>query len=140
MALQDRYIVIKRADLRKVTSTSPDLKSNKEVQAEQFASEVRQLANKPPLECIVIESDWPEYLPALAALTRRIENEGRTAKPKPYVVLYATSRSELEDYVADAYRLGYQPTGGVVKSDSTWNQAMVYAPTVGMVVNVANTK
>jgi len=33
----------------------------------------RELQAKPPLQCVVVESDWPEYEPIWAAIARRMD-------------------------------------------------------------------
>lgn len=34
----------------------------------------RHLAGKPPLECVVVEADWPEYEPTWDAIAARMAN------------------------------------------------------------------
>lgn len=34
----------------------------------------RHMAGKPPLECVVVESDWPEYEPTWDAIAARVAN------------------------------------------------------------------
>ncbi|MFG0272734.1 hypothetical protein [Pseudomonas sp. zjy_14] len=66
---EDRYIVIKRSDLDKL---HPSYKGN-------FLLELNCIsAQMPSRECLVIESDWPEYKPAWAAIEARV-----TGKPAP---------------------------------------------------------
>ncbi|WP_264313135.1 hypothetical protein [Pseudomonas putida] len=69
---EDRYIVIKRSDLGKLTYTEQRV----------FSAQCRKLhermfaAGAPARQFLVIESDWPEYEPAWAAIESRV-----TGKP-----------------------------------------------------------
>lgn len=85
---EDRYIVIKRSDLEKL---HPSYKG-------QFHLELNCIsAQMPSRKCLVIESDWPEYEPAWAAIEARV-----TGKPveqhqgEPAEV--AQLRKECESY------------------------------------------
>ncbi len=62
--LENRYIVIKCADI----DNKPFEKS-----LSDSANTIRYKSGKPPLECLVIESDWPEYPIVLQMLKDRIE-------------------------------------------------------------------
>lgn len=73
---EERYIVFKISDLGN---------SFKGDEIRQLAREyVEQLRRngKPPLECVVVESDWPEYEPTWKAIEARM-----TGAPEEYVVL-----------------------------------------------------
>lgn len=63
MKLEHRYYVIKKSEC------SP----SERVLAESVGKGTRIRAKKPPLECLVIEKDWPEYLPTLALLAARVD-------------------------------------------------------------------
>ena len=52
---EERYIVFKLADL------GNSLKGDEIRQLAREYAEQRHLKGKPPLECVVVESDWPEY-------------------------------------------------------------------------------
>ncbi|UVL22430.1 hypothetical protein [Pseudomonas donghuensis] len=60
---EDRYIVIKRSDLKNVP-----VNYRSHLVDPMFSL----LAHLPHRECLVIESDWPEYEPAWAAIEARV--------------------------------------------------------------------
>ncbi|ATP44395.1 hypothetical protein CR511_10175 [Pseudomonas putida] len=63
---ENRYIVIKRSDLAKVPVNYRSA----------LVEPVSHLqAHLPPRECLVIESDWPEYEPAWTAIKARVTGE-----------------------------------------------------------------
>lgn len=66
---EDRYIVIKRSDLANVPAN---------YRSALVDPIYPLLAHLPSRECLVIESDWPEYEPAWAAIERRV-----TGAPAP---------------------------------------------------------
>lgn len=70
MNLENRYLVLKRADIEKYISLSDQLILANIYQAIEYN---RHDEERPPLECIVIESDWPEYEPTLSALETRVD-------------------------------------------------------------------
>ncbi|AZC19584.1 hypothetical protein [Pseudomonas sp. CMR5c] len=79
---EDRYFVIKRSDLDKLSPLDRDVvKSNLEhIAAILFGW------NVPDREYLVIESDWPEYEPAWAAIKARVTGESiATPKPAGYI-------------------------------------------------------
>ncbi|ALX96102.1 hypothetical protein AV650_22300 [Serratia fonticola] len=74
MKRENRYIVIKRTDLENVElagllrpSEIDSLKSLLETIAR-----IRLIEGKQPLECVVVESDWPEYEPTWNAIEARV--------------------------------------------------------------------
>lgn len=67
---EDRYIVIKRSDLKKVP-----LAYRSRLVDPMFSL----LAHLPRRECLVVESDWPEYEPAWTAIEARMTG----AAPQP---------------------------------------------------------
>ena len=63
MEREDRYIVIKRSDL-KAAQAAGDVSPIDVVAlnyVEDSANRIRLERNKMPLKCVVVESDWPEY-------------------------------------------------------------------------------
>lgn len=71
MKLENRYLVLKQSDLEKV------LTSKQKNQLNKIASNVsswRKKNNKPILDCLIIESDWPEHEWALHLLSKRVDN------------------------------------------------------------------
>lgn len=65
---EERYIVIKLKDLEFISAVD---------QVTLFRAVQRANQNLPKRECLVIESDWPEYEPAWAMIEARMT--GRTA-------------------------------------------------------------
>jgi len=66
---EEHYIVFKLADL------GNSLKGDEIRQLAREYAEQRRLRGKPPLECVVVESDWPEYEPAWKAIEARVTGE-----------------------------------------------------------------
>lgn len=86
MKREERYLVIKLTDLKE---------AKKRITAEEFetfkhvcdmVSATRTLGlKKPPLNCVVVESDWPEYESTWQAIERRVDylaDESRAASEK----------------------------------------------------------
>ena len=71
----DRYIVFKTSDL------GNSLKGDEIRRLAREYAEQRILRGKPPLECVVVESDWPEYEPTWRAIEARVTG----AQPAPSV-------------------------------------------------------
>lgn len=72
MKLEMRYVVLKIKDIRKYLTdeqTSDLWKLCDKIQAG------RSIDNKGPISSIVIEDDWPEYVPTLRLLSNRVDNE-----------------------------------------------------------------
>lgn len=76
MMLEDRYIVLKRKDLLRMPKHL--MKALEEI-VHRAAFE-RQERGVPPLWCLCIEDDWPEFQPFTRALKERIEREARGAQ------------------------------------------------------------
>ena len=68
--LENRYIVIKRADAKKYLSRDHHEELSL-IEANICAD--RMLDERPPLDALVIEKDWPEYETVLQLLSDRIE-------------------------------------------------------------------
>jgi hypothetical protein len=71
MQLENRYLVLKRKEIEQLSESS-------KIQLLVITKEIEQLRrdnNKQPLDCIVIESDWPEYSAAKTVLLSRIRYE-----------------------------------------------------------------
>jgi hypothetical protein len=70
MERQNRYIVVKRKDAEKhLTATERSILL-------ALSAKVacgREFDGKNHLECVVVESDWPEYEPTWAAIERRVD-------------------------------------------------------------------
>lgn len=63
---EERYIVFKMSDL------GNSLKGDEIRRLAREYAEQRHLKGKPPLECVVVESDWPEYEPTWRAIEARV--------------------------------------------------------------------
>ena len=64
-----RYAVLKSADVMKCLTVS-ELIELRRIQAK--VEEHRAEIGKPPLDCVVVESDWPEYEPTWKAIEARM--------------------------------------------------------------------
>ena len=82
-----RYVVLKSADAMKCLTVS-EIIALRRIQAK--VEEHRAKIGKPPLDCVVVESDWPEYEPTWRAIEARVlgaqsvpEEPANQAAPKP---------------------------------------------------------
>lgn len=82
---EERYVVFKLADL------GNSLKGDEIRQLAREYAEQRRLKGKPPLECVVIESDWPEYGPTWKAIEARM-----TGSPEESAVQTAARIMNIE--------------------------------------------
>lgn len=64
-----RYVVLKSADVMQCLTVS-ELIALRRIQAK--VEEHRAEIGKPPLECVVVEADWPEYEPTWKAIEARV--------------------------------------------------------------------
>ena len=72
MIREDRYIVIKRKEAH--MALSRDEREELKWLCDKIA-DYRARLGKPPLVCVVVESDWPEYEPTWNAIQDRVEAE-----------------------------------------------------------------
>ena len=68
---EDRYIVVKRTDLIAANLSYAGKAMLDLVLLKVFRA--RLVSGKAPLECVVVESDWPEYEPTWKAIEERVE-------------------------------------------------------------------
>ncbi|HGY9625399.1 TPA: hypothetical protein ACOJM5_001760 [Pseudomonas putida] len=114
---EERYIVIKVSDLASVPVAVG------EPFAEQLTAIQRRL---PKRECLVIESDWPEYEPAWAAIKARVtgqpaeQRQGEPVAPKLKKPRYTPTPCRFGG------KDGYYQVGGVLVYDSL-AEAQAYA-------------
>ena len=73
-----RYVVLKIADVMKCLTVS-ELLGLRHIQTK--VEEHRAEIGNPPLDCVVVESDWPEYEPTWKAIEARVTG----AQPTPSV-------------------------------------------------------
>ena len=73
---EERYIVFKISDIKEALSASEidDLKY-----LHRVTNACRERLRKKPLECVVVEKDWPEYEPTWKAIEARVTG----AQPSP---------------------------------------------------------
>lgn len=75
---EDRYLTIKRKDTRAALSLKElDILDNIQNKVNRW----RNAQNKPVLQCVVVEADWPEYEAVWLAIQHRMN------QPKPLKVL-----------------------------------------------------
>lgn len=72
MKLENRYLVLKLSDIAKYISFNDRMTL---ASIAQSIEHHRHDEERPPLKCIVIESDWPEYKTTLCALGDRVDAE-----------------------------------------------------------------
>ncbi len=85
---EDRYIVIKRSDLERISAQHrfEFWKASRVVHERMFA------AGAPARRFLVIESDWPEYEPTWAAIERRVTGSpAPQPHPEPIVWMVGTA-------------------------------------------------
>lgn len=75
MKRENRYLVVKRSDLQAAFfMLRPELSAMFETILKTIEL-ARKARGKPPLCCVVVESDWPEYEPTWAAIEARVDAE-----------------------------------------------------------------
>ena len=67
---EDRYVVLKIKDLHEYLP-QPLIDHLRGISDEVRTG--RQMAGKAPLECVVVEHDWPEYEPTWQAIEARMD-------------------------------------------------------------------
>jgi ribA/ribD-fused uncharacterized protein len=75
MQREKRYIVLKCSDVEAAASHGflNHYQMDSLVAITSRVTEYRQRAKKPTLECVVVESDWPEYEPTWQAIEQRVD-------------------------------------------------------------------
>lgn len=96
MNLEARYVVLKLKDMDAAGVTADEIAAFNSVCDKVSASRIG--AAKGLLECLVIEKDWPEYQPTLAALSARVD--GRMPAD---VQLDVDTSSDAASYWRDRY-------------------------------------
>jgi len=79
---EDRYMVIKYNDAQHLSLTDNAHLSRIGKRLERFRAEHR----KPPLHCVVVESDWPEYEPVFKMIEARVNGAAPMAPAAPDTV------------------------------------------------------
>ncbi|MCO7566396.1 hypothetical protein NJI34_28430 [Pseudomonas sp. S 311-6] len=88
---EDRYIVIKRSDLDKLSPIDRDLA----LSSLEHVDSIMATWDCPARKCLVIESDWPEYEPTWAAIEARVT--GKPAEQHQGKPIMLTAVAELVD-------------------------------------------
>lgn len=73
-----RYVVLKNADIMQCLTIN-ELIELRRIQAK--VEEHRAEIGKPPLDCVVVESDWPEYEPTWRAIEARVTGTALAERP-----------------------------------------------------------
>lgn len=69
---EERYIVFKLSDVEEHFTPGEKQQLARLVEVQRVG---REEAGKPPLECVVVEKDWPEYEPTWKAIEARVTGE-----------------------------------------------------------------
>jgi len=73
MERENRYLVLKKHDLDMALSVvDPEVKRGFERVVEAVEI-LRKFREAQPLDCVVVESDWPEYEPTWQAIEKRVD-------------------------------------------------------------------
>lgn len=67
---EKRYVVLKISDIRSAGLSEGEISRLNRVCDSVERSRAHR--GKPPLNCVVVESDWPEYEPTWDAIKRRV--------------------------------------------------------------------
>ena len=107
---EERYVVFKLTDL------GNSLKGDEIRQLAREYAEQRRLNGKSPLECVVVESDWPEYEPTWKAIEARMTG----AQPAPndeYIGWYCAHCERGVDASEVTYNEQHTVCGRVITDD-----------------------
>ena len=109
---EERYIVFKLSDVEEHFTPGEKQQLARLAEVQRVG---RSEAGKPPLECVVVEADWPEYEPTWKAIEARMTG----APPAPSVPdgwkEGVESAARLIDQKAELYatRFGHDDLGGL---------------------------
>ena len=78
MKREERYLVFKYTDLDELDDHYPNYLRNNLADIIDVVESIREEKGKKPLNCVVIEEDWPEYETVWKLLEERVDNEERT--------------------------------------------------------------
>lgn len=110
---EDRYIVFKLSDVEEHFTPGEKQQLARLAEVQQVG---RSEAGKPPLECVVVEADWPEYEPTWKAIEARMTG----AQPAPsdeYVGWYCAHCQRGVDASEVTYHEQHQVCGRVITED-----------------------
>lgn len=73
---ENRYIVLKLSDVDSMNLTDDEKAELKHI-CDAIHGHRTIVLGKQPLECVVVESDWPEYEPTWKAIQERVEADSK---------------------------------------------------------------
>ena len=111
---EDRYIVFKLADVEKDFFPS---EISQLLELYETQQSMRKLNGKPPLDCVVVESDWPEYEPTWKAIEARVAGE-QPAPSVPTVFVWPERPKRRQSHVLfdDGYEEGWAACVATIKA------------------------
>ena len=89
---EERYIVFKLADVEKHFFPSEIAQLLRLSETQQA---MRKQDGEPPLECVVVESDWPEYEPTWKAIEARVTGAQPAQKAVAYLDIGAGGYTDI---------------------------------------------
>lgn len=95
MKLEQRYVVFKVKDAQTLLQPHEIEQLNHLCRVMEAR---RHNSGKPPLQCLCVEPDWPEYAIALHALETRVDTPAE-ATPPPMVVVHAAALRDIIEAV-----------------------------------------
>lgn len=113
---EDRYLVFKRKELKTLGTIERDYLDT----LSRKLQEAREIQNKPPLFCLVIESDWDCY----EAAWKLVEEEAKTKAPKQAFLL-AVRHERLESLAAEEEAF-YYSNYSILKSTTEEKAILAY--------------
>lgn len=108
---ENRYLVIKLSDFKLVPKAfRPSTIKRDLMDVGKNMAHWREESGKAPLNCVVVESDWPEYEPTWDAIQRRVEGrptreEELNAKVQEWQNLACEAQDEKESAEQEVRRL-----------------------------------
>ena len=90
---EERYLVFKLSDVEEHFTPGEKQQLARLAEVQRVG---RSEAGKPPLECVVVEADWPEYEPTWKAIEARVAGE-RLAPSMPSTDIYVSDTGHTWD-------------------------------------------
>lgn len=125
---EERYIVFKLSEVEEHFTSSEKEQLARLVEIERVG---REESVKKPLECVVVEKDWPEYEPTWKAIEARVT--GAHAQPAPndeYVGWYCAHCQRGVDASEVTYHEQHEVCGRVITNDRPQKPEAQPAPSV----------
>jgi len=92
---EDHYIVLKRKDVNEYLLTRDQDKLNDII---DVINRNRLDDNKSPLQCVVVESDWPEYEKVWDMIETRIKEESKIRSLPEFMLALTNGKTLLDEY------------------------------------------